>query len=296
MTTQRRAMGNGVQSLFQGSGYRKDTVQSTSSIEERNVVTVLSIDVIERNLDQPRKAFSEESLEELALSIKEHGLLQPIIVVKHPHKYGLYQIVAGERRFRAVKKLGYLEIPAIIRSFSQKEIAIISLLENIQREDLNIMEEANALFLLKEEFNVTQEEMAKELGRSRPTIANTLRLLQLPEEIQLALTVGHITQGHAMILLRVDTVSDQIALCDEIIKKGYSVKETTALITAFMHSAEKDKKITKKSSDSLECAKNVLSEYFGVPIQYTGSEHRGKLIVSFRTNDELNSIVSKLKK
>ena len=189
---------------------------------ERLGVVELEIGVIRPNPDQPRKEFDEVRLEELALSIKEHGIVQPILVRKVGDGY---EIVAGERRWRAAQLAGLTKVPALVREFSDAERMEIALIENLQREDLNPMEEAEAYRTLMESFGLTQEALAQRLGRSRSQVANTLRLLQLPAQVQDEVRAGRLSMGHAKVLCGVEDPARVVALAEMVIAKGLSVRE-----------------------------------------------------------------------
>lgn len=189
---------------------------------ERERLLEIPIDEINPNPYQPRKSLGEESLEELANSIRQHGLLQPIIVRKVDDRY---EIVAGERRYRAAKMAGLQKVPAIVKEVSDEESMEYALIENLQREDLNPIEAASALKLLMERFGLTQEEVADKIGKNRSTVANLLRLLKLPEEIQNMVSEGKISMGHARALLSLDNPEEQKKLALEIVNRSLSVRE-----------------------------------------------------------------------
>ena len=209
----------------------KQFQQSSKSVEK---IIELDIEEISPNKDQPRHEFDQEKLKELAQSIKQHGILQPIIVTfkENPDHY---RIIAGERRWRAARIAGLKTIPAIIRDVEDHLIIQHSIIENIQRENLNPVEEANAFYDLMSQYNMTQEELAKTLGKSRSAVANTLRLKNLPEEILKELASANISAGHARCLLSLPEVEDQINTCKLIVAKDLSVRETEAYIKNLMN-------------------------------------------------------------
>ncbi len=209
-------LGKGLEALF----------GELDDFEKENRITTIALDLIESNPFQPRENFDEKGIEELAESIKEKGVIQPIIVREHGDKY---QIVAGERRFLAAKKAGLSSIPAIIKDITDEESAEIALIENVQRKDLNPIEEALAYKRLIENFHYTQEELAKRIGKDRATIANSLRLLNLPEEIIEKIKRGLITAGHARAILSLKDEGEQKRLAEEIIEKKLSVRESERL-------------------------------------------------------------------
>lgn len=199
----KRGLGKGLSALI------------STDLTDENQVKVVSINDIEPNKEQPRKLFDEDKLEELSTSIKEHGIIQPLIVKKEED---YYVIVAGERRWRAARMAGLKEIPVLIQDYTTKEVMEISLVENIQREDLNAIEEAKAYEALINNFSLTQEELAARVGKSRSAIANTLRLLQLDESIQELIIQQQITEGHGRAILRLPDKKSQLELVEKIIK------------------------------------------------------------------------------
>ena len=213
---QKIGLGRGLNSLFD---------EQISDEENDNIIN-LRISLIEPNKNQPRKKFDDDKLEALAESIKENGVIQPIIVVKNGD---MYKIVAGERRWRAAKKAGLSEIPSVIRNYTDQEVAQIALIENLQRENLNPIEEALGYKTLIDKFNMTQESVSSKLGKSRSAIANSIRLLSLDEPIQSKLITGEISSGHARALLSVEDTDTRLTLLDSIIEKGLNVRQTEAL-------------------------------------------------------------------
>lgn len=231
----RGALGKGVDSIITPStrerrssdeaGLKGDLRDEEKESGERLVQTAL----VEPNMNQPRKAFKKEELEELTESVKQYGILQPIIVKR---KGNMYEIIAGERRWRAAQAAGLREIPVIIREYTDQEAMEISIIENIQRADLNPIEEAKAYRSLMEEYGLKHEEIAVKVSKNRTTITNFLRLLKLDESIQILMIEGKISSGHARALLAVENPEDQIRLAEEIIKKGLNVRDTERLVKA----------------------------------------------------------------
>ena len=212
----KKGLGRGLNSLFD---------EAPDEEESDNVVS-LKINSIEPNKNQPRKQFDKEKLDALTESIKEHGLIQPIIVVKNND---MYKIVAGERRWRAAKKAGLTEIPVVIRNYTDSEVAQIALIENLQREDLNPIEEAIGYQSLINDYNMTQEAVSSRIGKSRSAIANSIRLLSLDKPIQSKLISGEITSGHARALLSIENTDIRMTVLDNIISKGLNVRQAEAL-------------------------------------------------------------------
>ena len=250
-------------------------------------VNEIAIELVHANPNQPRKTFNEESLNELADSIKTHGILQPLVVTKMGD---YYRIVAGERRFRAAKKAGLTAVPVIIKELSEKEVREIALVENLQREDLNPMEESEALYLLLKENELTQEELAKTLGKSRPAVANALRLLTLPKELQNMVRDLSISTGHAKVLMGVKAPEVQLALAREVIARKLSVRELEARIAALQ--AVKKVPAEKVKSVSLELKAMIadMQRVFGTKVRVSGSDKKGKIVIDYYNSDDLQRI------
>ena len=257
---------------------------------EENSVNTISIYLIDNNSEQPRREFDERKLSELAASIREHGIVQPIIVKKTGERY---RIIAGERRFRAAKMAGLNEVPAIIRDMNEQEMGEIALIENLQRVDLNPMEEAAAIKKLMVEYDLTQEEIAKKLGKSRPAVANSVRLLALPDEIQGLLREGKLSSGHARIISSLRDEKMMLSLAREAAEKGCSVRETERLAAAMLEEADKEKPVRKKaqklSSEMLD-AQQSLTERFGTKASFNGDEDKGKRVIEYFSKEELMNI------
>ncbi len=200
----------------------------------------VSIDKISANPYQPRKTFNESSIEELARSVREHGIVQPLVVTRQGDRF---RLIAGERRFRAAKKAGLTTVPVVIKELAQEgDLLEIALIENIQREDLNPMEEAVAYEQLHQEFGLTQEEISKKVGKERSTVANFLRLLRLPEKVKKRLAAGELSMGHARALLAVDTAKKQEALADRVVRRNLNVRQTELLASGGARTARKEPK------------------------------------------------------
>ena len=233
-----RGLGRGLSALFSDTEeayenaskqpYVTDTRPSAPLPEDIKGLMEVDIDLVRPNPNQPRKHFDEDALNELADSIKKHGLIMPIVV--NNMEDGKYMIIAGERRYRAAKIAGKTQIPVVVRAYTDREIKEISLIENLQREDLNPIEAANAMKQLMDEYHLTQEELAQRLGKSQSSIANKLRLLRLPEEVKTAMADAHLTERHARALLKLRDEKTQLELVDKVAKKSLSVKETEKLV------------------------------------------------------------------
>ncbi len=263
---------------------------------DRQSILDVPIENVSGNPDQPRKSFDEGSLAELSASIKEKGVIQPILVEK---KGDSYIIIAGERRYRASKMAGLATVPVIVRDFSDNEKLEIALIENIQREDLNPIEEARAYHDLMARANFNQEEVALKVGKNRSTVANSLRLLKLPEDIQKSLSEGLISAGHARAILSFDTENQMKDLHKKIISDGLSVREAEGL------SASGKKSTTKKSGNGGRISPQVNPELrgiqekfidkFGTKVNISGNLHKGKIEISYFSMDDLERLYEIIK-
>ena len=280
------ALGRGLDALISTEGVR---TQGSSTINE------IAIDQIEANPNQPRREFDEEALQELAVSIKEIGIIQPITLRQVADNR--FQIIAGERRWRASQIAGLKAIPAYIRTINDENVMEMALVENIQREDLNAIEIALAYEHLLEETGMTQEKVSERVGKSRTAITNYLRLLKLPAQIQMALQKHEIDMGHARALLAIDSPSAQLKLFKEIQKNGYSVRKVEELAQKLKNGEDIEsgnKKIVAKSSlsDEMTELKNRLSKVLETKVQLTCStKGKGKISIPFSNNEELENIL-----
>lgn len=265
--------------------------QALEFADNSQVIELRIVDV-EPNKDQPRKAFDKEKLDELADSISKHGVIQPIIVTK---KEDIYQIVAGERRWRASKQAGLKKIPAIIRNYDEVKVMEVALIENLQREDLNPVEEALGYKSLIETFSLTQDKISERVGKSRSAIANSLRLLNLPEKVRALLEKGAISVGHAKAILSLTNKNDQIQIAEIVADKKLSVRETENLIK----NKDKEKKTNPKISSEVKLAikdmENSFSKYLGTKVKIKESNGKGKIEISYYSHDEFERIKEMLK-
>lgn len=259
---------------------------------DKKEIVELEIKNIYPNEDQPRKVFDEEKIQILSESIKSYGVLQPIVV--KPDEYGKYMIIAGERRYRASKAAKKNSIPAVIKDLPIRDIMEIALIENLQREDLNPIEEALAYRSLIDNHNVTQEEISEAVGKSRPHITNTIRLLNLTKEVIDMVEYGQITAGHGKALLRITDKDKQLEVANKIIEEGLSVRATEVLAKKI--SEEKDVKIpTKKEKDLfIVDVEEKLRNIFGTKVNISKGKKKGKIEIEYYNDDELNSIVGLL--
>ena len=252
----------------------------------------VSLDDITPNTYQPRKAFSAESLHELSESIKRQGILQPILVREKPQ--GGFELIAGERRWRASKLAGLDSIPAIVKSAFDEEVSVLALVENIQRDNLNAFEEAAALGRLRDEFKLTQEEMASAVGRSRTAVANLLRLLVLGGAAKKLLLEGHIEMGHARALLGVENLNDQEALAIEIKNKSLSVRQAELLVRKFKAKKTKSVKRPEKDADVAKLERSI-SDYLGAQTKIKEkAKGAGELVIEYSSLEELEGIIEKI--
>ena len=266
-----------------------------TNVDDLKEAVTVRISEVEPNRKQPRKTFDDEKLEELAESIKTFGLLQPILVQKRD---GYYEIIAGERRWRAALKAGLKEVPVIIRDYTEKEILELSLIENIQRENLNPIEEAQAYKRLMDEFGLGQAEVAQRVSKSRPAVANSLRLLKLEENV----IDGQISMGHARALLPLEIPEEQLAVAQKIAEKELSVRETEKLVKELLKTGTGKKEIKpveQKEDPSIEIIYRQIEErlqqtlHTKVSIQRKRNGH-GKLLIDFYNSDDLEKIIDKL--
>jgi ParB family chromosome partitioning protein len=248
------------------------------------------IEEIRPNKEQPRKTFVNEKLEELAASIREKGIIQPLVVLRRD---GHYELIAGERRWRAAQKAGLREVPVVIQDVSEDTALEMALIENIQREDLNAVEEAEAYHQLLERFSLSQEELAKRVGKERSTIANALRLLRLPTEIKRDVAEDRISMGHARALLTLDDPEEQKSARDEIVKNRLSVREAEALVKRKKAQPLAKPKKQVEDADQRDLVERI-QRHFGAKVAVRRSGRGGKLEISFADQKELVRIVELL--
>jgi ParB family transcriptional regulator, chromosome partitioning protein len=287
-----KALGKGLEALMQTG--LDDSLDFRDNGDNRLIENFIDISMIITNPDQPRKEFKEEALQELADSIKEIGIIQPIIVEK---KNGKYEIVAGERRYRASKIAGLKKIPVIEKSFSEEEKYEIALIENIQREDLSPIEEAKAYLQLINNYTLSQEALSKKLGKKRSTIANSLRLLKMPQDMQSALNTGEISAGHARSILSVVNPADQRILFNRILTGGLSVRESEKQsselnkgIRLTSDSSKKDDNLLKKKNPDVMSVEQRFIDALGTKVNLKGNLAKGKIEITYFSKEDLERI------
>lgn len=258
-----------------------------------NTVSMIAVTELDRNPDQPRREFDESSLQTLADSIREAGVLQPLLVVE---KNGRYQIVAGERRFRAARIAGLDTVPCIVRDFSEEEKLEAALIENIQREDLNPIEEAAAVKQFMDTCGYTQERAAKKLGKSRPAVANLLRLLTLPEKIRSEVIAGRLTAGHARVLAGLESDERKAALAEKTVREGLSVRALEMLAAQPDQPAPKPKAPPRALPLELQDMENRMRETLGLRTELKGTRKRGRIILQYYSEEELDRLYQCLEK
>ena len=281
-----KGLGRGLSALFSDTEEAYENAQT----EGGGSVAGLPIGELYPNPDQPRKAFDEGALNDLAVSIKEHGVISPIVVTK---KGEGYMIIAGERRYRAAKMAGLDTVPVIIKEYDEREIQEISLIENLQREDLNPIEAAFGMKKLMEEYSLTQEVLAERLGKSRPAIANTLRLLTLSEEVVALVRDGKLSAGHARTLVPVPR-EEQAALAQECVKEGWSVREAERAVKQYLNppevlAREKDKRNALANAELKHLVERLRTS-FHTKVSLIGTEKKGRIYIDYYTRDDLDRI------
>ena len=287
----KRGLGKGLDSLISA-----EAVKSTKNDETAQAETFVKITRVEPNREQPRKNFDEDALQELADSIKQYGLLQPILV---QDRKDYYEIIAGERRWRAAKLAGLKEVPVIIKDYTEQEIMEISLIENIQREDLNPVEEALAYKRLLEEFHLKQDELAERVSKSRTTITNSMRLLKLCNYVQQMIIDGKLTTGHARALISIENEEQQKQLAEQIFDEKLSVREVEKRVKELLNPKEqkaKKEEIPKNIQYIYEDVENKLKEKLSrkVAINAKGKNGTGKIEIEFYSNDDFDRLIEAL--
>lgn len=271
----------------------KAEAKAAEEMDEKGRILMLKLDLVQPNKEQPRKTFDEEKINELAESIKNYGVLQPLLVQKND---SFYEIIAGERRWRAAKAAGLKEVPAVLKEYSKQEAMEISLIENVQRADLNPIEEALGYKQLIDEFGLTQEEIAVRVAKSRTVITNTMRLLKLDEQIQNMLVQGGITSGHARALLSLEDIQMQLKAAKEILDKKLSVRETERLVKRLQKETSGEKKEEKKKDETLaliyQDLEDRMKSVMGTKVSiHNKDKNKGRIEIEYYSEAELERIV-----
>lgn len=296
-----KGLGRGLDSLFGSFDDEEDEVITTKEItastsNEDVLPREIPITLIDRNVNQPRRVFDETALNDLAQSIRTHGVIQPIILVKQGERY---MIVSGERRFRASKLAGLKTIPAIIKRYTDNEIAEIALIENLQREDLNPIESAVAIKELIDKYHFTQEEVSEKIGKSRSAVANTLRLLALEPEVVKLIQNNELSAGHGKVLVAIEDKQEQIKLAKMVAESKSSVRELEKYIQNMKEGKAVNipkRRATYVQSLELQDFTHYLQSRFSTKAKIEGSDHRGKIIIEYFSKDDLNRIYDLLNK
>ena len=298
MSEKNRGLGRGLSALLGDQNTNSPRTEATA-VAERSIEQVRGleqpIELLVRNPDQPRRLFNDTEIDELSASIREKGILQPILVRPAPGQAGHYQIVAGERRWRAAQKAGLHSVPVIIREMDDLDVLEIGIIENVQRADLNAIEEARAYKVLQDRFGRTQDALAQVVGKSRSHIANVLRLLALPEGVQDHVMHGRLSSGHARALI---TSANATALAEEVIAKGLSVRQTEQLVRdeqAGPKQATAPRVKAAPNADTLSLEQD-LQEALGLTVKLDDRGGRGELRLSYATLEQLDEICRKLMK
>lgn len=301
----KKGLGRGLESLFamydeedtnyaESAGNREtvgtanENVKATTNTSNKDGVTELDVNKIYPNPNQPRKHFDEEALQELASSIKLHGVIQPLVVNKTDD--GNYMIIAGERRWRASKLAGITKVPVVIKNYTEKQVKEISIIENLQREDLNPIEAARAIKQLMDEYNLTQETVSDRIGKSRSNVANTLRLLQLYPDVINMIEQGKLSSGHARCLVVVDDVTQQIKLAKQACDGKMSVRELEKAVKNYLNPPKNAS--TKVVQQSLELKEliNDMQRVFATKVSAIGNDNKGRIYIDYYSRDDLDRL------
>ncbi|AVX15176.1 ParB/RepB/Spo0J family partition protein [Stutzerimonas stutzeri] len=290
MATKKRGLGRGLDALLGGASV--SAMQEEAAKVDTRELQQLPLELVQRGKYQPRRDMDPQALEELAQSIRNHGVMQPIVV--RPVEGGRYEIIAGERRWRASQQAGLERVPALVREVPDEAAIAMALIENIQREDLNPIEEAVALQRLQQEFQLTQQQVADAVGKSRVSVSNLLRLIALPEEIKTLLSHGDLEMGHARALLGLPA-DQQIEGARHVVARGLTVRQTEALVRQWLSSKEKPKAEVKVDPD-ISRLEQRLAERLGSPVQIKhGQKGKGQLVIRYSSLDELQGVLAHIR-
>lgn len=289
MAARKGGLGKGLDTLIPPK--KNETTKEVEKVEIKKIEEYVDINKVEPNKDQPRKSFNEDSLIELSESIKQHGIVQPLVVAK---KDDYFEIIAGERRWRAAKKAGLKEVPVVVKDYSPQEIMEIALIENIQREDLNPIEEAFAYKRLLEEFNLKQDEVAERVSKSRTAVTNSIRLLKLNEKVQQMVIDDMIQTGHARALLGIEDLEKQYMMAQKVFDEKLSVRETEKLVKKVQKEKEEvektkmDKQLEIVYQDLEEKMKQILGTKVSINAK---DENKGKIEIEYYNKEDLDRLI-----
>lgn len=288
----KKGLGKGLDSLIPTIDAEELSIKpakKNNNIEKSDGVFTVKINSVEPNRNQPRKTFNEDALTELSESIKQYGIIQPIVVQK---KYDYYEIIAGERRWRAAKQAGLKEVPVIIKDYSEQETVEIALIENIQREELNPIEEALAYKRLLTEFNLKQDQVAERVSKSRTAVTNSMRLLKLTDEVQQMVIEDLISSGHARALLPIEDNDLQIQLATRIMDEKLSVRETEKLVKSILNKKPEKKKEKVENAFVYEEIENKIKEIVGTKVKVNHKPNgKGKIEIEYYSDKELERLL-----
>ena len=289
----KKGLGKGLDALFANTEINTKEIEiNNTAANVENGISYININDIKPNEGQPRKVFDDEKIGELADSIQEHGLIQPIVLRKAGKGY---EIVAGERRWRACRKAGLKEVPCIIKELTDEENMLIAIIENMQREDLNPIEEAEGLNQMIVTYGLTQAEVSKSVGKSRPYITNVLRLLKLPEEVRALVSDGELSAGHARAIVGVSGKAAQIKIAERIVKEGLSVRETEKLIKEADAPAKKPAKRKAEKNADVKRVEEDLKAVLGTRVNLAQTGKKGKIEIEYYSREELERLIELLK-
>ncbi len=279
----KKALGKGLGALM--------GMEDASAEAEKQPAREVDIQKIDINKEQPRKYFDEEKMQDLADSIRQHGVIQPLVV--KPEANGRYTIIAGERRYRAARMVGLKQVPVVTKEVTDRELLQISMIENIQREDLNPLEEAQGIAALMEQFSLTQEEAAEILGRSRSAVANSLRLLNLPESVKKRIIAAELSAGHARALLAIKDRTLLEKAAAYVVEKQFSVRETESYVKRLL--TERPRPQKKPQTPEFEAAEREIGEILETKVHFNGSDRRGRIVIEYFSKEQLYTLYEYLR-
>ena len=279
----KKALGQGLGALM--------GMEDASAEAEKQPAREVDIQKIDINKEQPRKYFDEEKMQDLADSIRQHGVIQPLVV--KPEANGRYTIIAGERRYRAARMVGLKQVPVVTKEVTDRELLQISMIENIQREDLNPLEEAQGIAALMEQFSLTQEEAAEILGRSRSAVANSLRLLNLPESVKKRIIAAELSAGHARALLAIKDRTLLEKAAAYVVEKQFSVRETESYVKRLL--TERPRPQKKPQTPEFEAAEREIGEILETKVHFNGSDRRGRIVIEYFSKEQLYTLYEYLR-